>query len=359
METTTASGTSDFQDSFTDDYSYSTHHSSSLHDTHVNNEKWNDNDNITHRDPHTGSVGLANYVMNTERENTSNIRRKGAMARTLLRRYMSCATSRNYGLILACLVVGINVLAIPFYIHRARNKTTVTYVVTERYQQIGDLIVRRGISSDGVLSDLNSVPHRALHWVANEDAAQLDAENDAILERYALAVVYYGTTTTTTQQREDGGGGGDGDESEDLSSWSSDTNWLSEKGICMWQGIECHYNSDGVVTYDDNEGVTSLNLTGNGLAFTIPDEISAFKDLGLLDLAGNSLAGTIPKTIGSLKRLVKLYLGGNQLQGSIPSEILSLTDLEVLYLHDNKLSGTIPKNIGNMTSLEGIGLYGN
>jgi len=97
--------------------------------------------------------------------------------------------------------------------------------------------------------------------------------------------------------------------------WKRNDNWLSDKPLNEWYGIEVHEASD---------------------------EKFIIKKLYLYN---NKLEGEIPKEIGKLTNLQVLALYNNRLKGEIPKEIGKLTNLQWLYLDDNKLEREIPKEI--------------
>jgi Leucine-rich repeat (LRR) protein len=68
----------------------------------------------------------------------------------------------------------------------------------------------------------------------------------------------------------------------------------------------------------------------------------------ILLMDGNSFQGCIPATTFKNKvGLTVLNLTGNKLNGSIPDNLATLTNLQELYLGHNNLSGTIPEILGN------------
>ena len=70
--------------------------------------------------------------------------------------------------------------------------------------------------------------------------------------------------------------------------------------------------------------------------------------LTYLNISGNGLTGTIPENIGSSDSLKYLYLDYNFLSGEIPQSLGNLKNIRRLYLHTNQLSGIIPENICNL-----------
>ena len=124
-------------------------------------------------------------------------------------------------------------------------------------------------------------------------------------------------------------------------SWTTNTNWKSNKPLNQWYGIST--NSQG--------RVSKIILLSNQLTGTIPSEINGLTELTKLQLSGNQLTGAIPTEIGSLTELTWLLLNWNQLTGAIPTEIGNLTKLTRLLLNENQLTGVIPTEIGSLTKL--------
>ena len=99
--------------------------------------------------------------------------------------------------------------------------------------------------------------------------------------------------------------------------WTRRKNWLSDRPLGEWQGVE---------------------LDGQGR-------------VGGLILANNGLTGPIPAALGSLSNLAILNLHQNALTGTIPAELGNLTDLRSLLLSENGLTGTIPRELGDLANL--------
>ena len=106
--------------------------------------------------------------------------------------------------------------------------------------------------------------------------------------------------------------------------WKDNTNWLSDKPLAEWYGIE----------------TTNWRVTE-------------------VDLHDNNLSGPIPASLGNLTQLIDLRLYDNQLSGPIPTELGNLSNLTELNLSTNQLSGSIPESIGNLSNLERLDLSNN
>ena len=136
-----------------------------------------------------------------------------------------------------------------------------------------------------------------------------------VLQRYALTTLYFSTA-------------GHG--------WVDQVGWLTEKNVCLWQGIE-DCNKESIVT--------GIDLTSNGLVGALPVEITHLRNIEVLDLSDNELYGTIPTEFGLFEDLEILRLGGNLIKGNIPSELGNVLTLEELYLHFNDLEGPVPSEV--------------
>ncbi|GEM_PF-200980 len=171
-------------------------------------------------------------------------------------------------------------------------------------------------------------------------------------------------------------------EATDGPNWRDNTNWLSDKPLGEWYGVDT--DADGRVVSIDLSGhydfdaqqyvrhgltgeippelgnlsnLRTLSLIVNSLTGEIPPELGSL-DLHTLSLNANSLTGTIPPELGDLSNLGGLNLAGNSLTGEIPPELGSL-DLHTLSLNANSLTGTIPPELGNLSNLRWLDLGAN
>lgn len=124
-------------------------------------------------------------------------------------------------------------------------------------------------------------------------------------------------------------------------SWFDNSGWLQDP-VSEWYGV----------TLDDDGRVTSVDLSGNGLAGFIPIGIGTMEKLEILDLSENGLFSSIPVSLSNLSSLRELILWGNQLTGPIPPELGQMPALEKLSLFLNQLSGPIPPELGSIKTLK-------
>ena len=172
----------------------------------------------------------------------------------------------------------------------------------KRYETIYNAIQESGLTSFDDLNTVGTAPHLALVWLTDYDFAKMKADDDALLQRYGLAVFYFSTFPNVDINNIAA--------QEKFGPWFINDNWLSEKGFCDWYGVSCeaqihegvqinHYNANGVVV--------GLNLTENHVRGTIPSELAALENLVLLDLGKNVITGTIPKRIMDLKYMSEFH----------------------------------------------------
>lgn len=137
--------------------------------------------------------------------------------------------------------------------------------------------------------DFAPAQYRAINWFLFDDDYTTEKEY-AI--RVALASLYFHL-------------GGD--------SWKNSTNWLSSKKACDWKGVECDFGTGKFL---------ELNLDGNNLTGTIPNEVALLQDVSTIWLSHNSLKGKIPGgPFAELPKLTVLFLEHNQLTGTVPAEL--------------------------------------
>lgn len=118
-----------------------------------------------------------------------------------------------------------------------------------------------------------------------------------------------------------------------------------------WTGVKCDSSSP--------QRVTSIELSGLGLAGELPPDIGLLTALLTLDLSYNNLTGSIPSQIGQLTHLDALILQFNFFNGKIPTEIGQLKNLSTLSLNGNFLTGGIPNEIGLLEKLYWLDLAQN
>jgi hypothetical protein len=143
--------------------------------------------------------------------------------------------------------------------------------------------------------------------------------------------------------------------STQIAGWSNSTNWsFFGSNPCTFYGITC--NQDGT-------HVTGIELAGNQLSGTLPDDfaarfpklrtlalssnqlngdmpsLSGLAELEYLDLADNALTGQISQWTG-LNKLVEIYISNNAFDGALPS-LQGLPAVQFFYADRNQFSGSV------------------
>ncbi|MDE2974593.1 MAG: Ig-like domain-containing protein [Gemmatimonadota bacterium] len=121
--------------------------------------------------------------------------------------------------------------------------------------------------------------------------------------------------------------------------WTDTTNWLSDKPLSEWYGVE---------TGDSSGEVVGLSLGNNNLTGSIPAVLAELDSLVTLDLGGNALGGKIPWDFRELQQLRHLRLNGNALEGLLPRSLGYMAGLRHLHIGDNELSGMVPRSFRNL-----------
>jgi Leucine rich repeat len=190
------------------------------------------------------------------------------------------------------------------------------------------------------LHDTNSPQHRAWKWIASVDQARLSASDSFMLERYALATLFFATA---------GVDGWEVEGSVPKAWWKDQTNWMSSSGYCSWYGVICVKSSDD--EDNENSNVLAMNLTSNGLSGHLPIEIRWLSHLDSLDLSDNQIAAHLPSELGAMASLRTLVLRNNEIAGSLPKEIGAMAKLQNLDLSYNDLVGPLPAELRGCSSL--------
>lgn len=159
-------------------------------------------------------------------------------------------------------------------------------------------------------------PGTALRFIASEfPNVRMD---EYLIDIYALATFFFSTGGTVN--------------------WGNYTKWKSGDSVCIWHGIGC----------DDYGHVVSIELKGNGLGGSIPQELGMLvprgptKGITTLDLSNNYIGGNLPEQLGFLESMEKFIVEDNILTGQIPEAFANWTSVKNISVARNELIGEVP-----------------
>ncbi|OEL21413.1 putative inactive leucine-rich repeat receptor-like protein kinase [Dichanthelium oligosanthes] len=105
----------------------------------------------------------------------------------------------------------------------------------------------------------------------------------------------------------------------------------------------------------DMGSLRSLTLASNNLSGGVPD-LSALKNLQVIDLANNSLGPAFPR-LG--RKVASVVLSGNRFSDGLPGELSSFYLLEHLDVSRNRFVGPFPPKLLALPSIEYLSIAGN
>jgi len=276
-----------------------------------------------------------------------------------------------------------------------------------RMDDIKFVILQNAITSSSDMQDRTSPAYQALRWMAESDPAQVEPQvnhhdNTELLQRYAMAVLYFATHPTNHNMQHLDGHAANGSQLEELEQethvssrtrttptdqqhsslvnhmtkpeerdegrqkqvvevnrhdqrrstqivdgkWTREDRWMTSLAVCDWGGIKCE-------TIGPHKVIREVNLTSNALQGTLPSELQALTQLTMLDLSSNQLSGELPAVLFRRLHLLRSFIvGNNHFMGTIPTEIASLKQMQELDLSRGSFQGTIPIEIAKMTQLQ-------
>jgi hypothetical protein len=295
-----------------------------------------------------------------------------------------------------------------------------------RMDDIKTVILQNVISTEQVLDNTASNAYYALQWLSDSDPAQVQPmvnyhDNTELLQRFALATLYYSTHSGVHAQLHSEGAPA-GDAVEHMPAHSDEL--LTPGGFSeVMEGLaqEVHLTghpgtppptqqpatdaSISIVSQKERDGsivhIMNNPNQGNGNSDRrvwrrsnlrllsdenshsgwIQDEkwmtsASVCEWYGVtcaasadgashrpvvvqLNLTSNNLTGTVSAELRALSKLATLDLSHNGLTGIIPAALWANLPLQIFKANQNKISGSLPSDVGLMTNLEELDLSKN
>jgi hypothetical protein len=133
--------------------------------------------------------------------------------------------------------------------------------------------------------------------------------------------------------------------------WADTTGWLVNANECTWFGISCT-NIDFGGTLGFQIVVSKIELSGNIMKGSIPQDVGLLNAITSFSAASNTLTGTLPASIGQWTALTNFAVNDNALAGTLPTSIGQWTALRNFIVFNNALTGTIPTSIVNWKPVE-------
>ncbi|CAB9515264.1 Leucine Rich Repeat [Seminavis robusta] len=227
--------------------------------------------------------------------------------------------------------------------------TTLTTMAPTRNATIFNLLPN--FTRESIQSDSNSPQALAYQWLLDDnDAGETLLSEDRILQRFALATLFYATRGPTE--------------------WLQSNHWLNHsRHECDWFQNKDQYTvlgatsnnetiPDGSPCWDpaspnQTDSLQYLRLQQNQLQGTLPPELSLLTNLVRLDLMSNDLTNTIPTELGQLSLLQVLGLSENpSLGGTIPAELASIGSLTRFSVADTNVTGQVPDELCAIDTIE-------
>lgn len=241
---------------------------------------------------------------------------------------------------LACLVA--LAIALPLtLLDNGENYSMPDYITNEEDIDVALLLAKE--SGKNIVYKPGTPQHKAMIWLIFSDPMKLKIDSENLLQRYALATLYYATR------------------GED---WTENENWLNGVNECYWHGVKC-FGHGQVATnfyYGDQilDPVTEIILESNNLVtLEIPIEIILLRDVRILNMADNKIYAEFPTWIGKMRNLRELKLNDNLINGKMTKHMDEIKSLEKLDLSSNVMSGSIRHEIGSIKTLKELNIADN
>ncbi|KAL3803132.1 hypothetical protein HJC23_003407 [Cyclotella cryptica] len=241
---------------------------------------------------------------------------------------------------------------------------------SERFHAIKARLLEIRVTHPASFEDIHSAQYAALKWIADDDPRQLDPSNAFLTQRYGLVVLWFSTTETEYEwhvpaEYSEASSNHTGhrrlDNNNGTSVWTKHRNWLTDKGICEWEGVTCHTSDDeDDVAINTDGDVSRIEMRNNNMHGLMCKEIfTTLPHLTYADMSNNGFTGILSSQIGLWSELTYLNFTANRLGGSIPREIGEISQLKVLHFADNLLGESIPHTVGDLNQLRDLDLSGN
>jgi hypothetical protein len=190
---------------------------------------------------------------------------------------------------------------------------------------VEQVILSVSIFGGSEFDDSQSYQSRALKWLqadATDENGQLRMSDRRLVQRYALACIYFATNAVPHAYTDLEFGLGWVDP------WLKTTGWLSPSSACEWYGITCGAPSP---SSSNKLYVVEIKLNENRLTGSFPREVTLLTHIKLIDLYDNWLWNKGEEGnawLGDMVSLEYLYYGSTYFEyDGIPTQISQLVNL--------------------------------
>lgn len=256
--------------------------------------------------------------------------------------------------ILSCIVVTVVAIAVSVAVTSKKPDSGPTAAPTSYRETLGMQKQFMALVGEESLLTPLSPQGKAANWIMNEDPMMLEPEAPNLIQRYLLAVFYFASTELGPWLSCNPPA--DGENSTCIYKELTQVEpglvygekewirWLSDEHECEWAGLFC----------DENDYIAAIELPGQEMTGTLPDEISDLVYLQSVTLDWNGFYGTLPKSWSKNKHLLNIEVHYNFITGGIPDEWYGSQGLQRLNVGGNMLTGTVSTEVGALDALKGF-----
>ena len=126
--------------------------------------------------------------------------------------------------------------------------------------------------------------------------------------------------------------------------WTRNDNWLSDKPIWEWYGINGCLNNKGYTCPWVKELWFNCAPINNPMSVKFPESISRMGPLFSLAIPVSNIEGEFPAFLGNIYSLNTVQLAGNNFSGKFPDGLEKLPDLSAFVFEGNQVEGPLPES---------------
>lgn len=126
--------------------------------------------------------------------------------------------------------------------------------------------------------------------------------------------------------------------------WTRNDNWLSDKPIWEWYGINGCLNNKGYTCPWVKELWFNCAPINNPMSVKFPESISRMGPLFSLAIPVSNIEGEFPAFLGNIYSLNIVQLAGNNFSGKFPDGLEKLPDLSTFVFEGNQVEGPLPES---------------